>query len=79
MALKETVPAFQRFEQMCPNWQNISKSCSLSRQVARASNRLPGALTSLGLLPEGPRSGCWWVRSPTNLTTKGRDTSLLLW
>lgn len=59
MALKETVPAFQHFEQMCPNWQNISKSCSLQQAGCTASSRLPGALTILDLLPEGPRSGCW--------------------
>lgn len=66
MALKETVLAFQRFEQMCPNWQNISKSCILSRQVARASNRLPGALTSLGLLPGAPGQAAGGLGAPTN-------------
>lgn len=79
MALKETVPAFQHSEQMCPNWQNISKSCSLQRAGCTASNtasnRLPGALAILGLLPEGLRSGLLVGQdSPTNLATKGRDT-----
>lgn len=71
MPLKETAPAFQHSEQMCPNWQNRSKSCSLQQAGCAVSSRLPGALTLLGWRAPGQAAG--GPGSLTKTATKGRD------
>lgn len=75
-------------KRQCPPFSILNRCALIGRiylslvaysgQVALASNRLPGALPILGLLPEGLRSG-WLVGqdSLTNIASKGRNSSLL--